>query len=249
MSCFGVMRSDRASLEAVAAFAGSMPAAYREAFDPIEIAAHAAIVARRGPAPTHVESWDELPGRVLALCVVADDGPGLLARVSAALVAHEVDVVRAYGYARANTHEAVMFLWVRRVVRGELASLGPVDVDAVGELLDALVNGEASFDAPPSAAPRTGSTTLRFERARAGVMQLTVEATDRPGLLLAVTQTLYRAGVQIVGVRATSERGRVVDRFDIVEQDGSEVGAERARALQIAVLAAIDGAAEDDVSA
>jgi UTP:GlnB (protein PII) uridylyltransferase len=241
------MREGRASLGDVAAFAGSMPAAYRAAFDPIEVAAHAAIAARRGASPTYVESWDELPGRVLAVCVVADDHPGLLARVSAALATNEVDVVRAYGYGRTNgagAREALMFFWVRRVVRGELASLARSDVDALAALLEALVRGDASYEAPAAVQPRTGATTVRFERG-----QLTVEATDRPGLLLAVTQTLYREGLQIVGVRATSERGRVVDRFDVVERDGSEIGPERTLALQTAVLAAIDGEKKDDVSA
>ncbi len=241
-------------LEQVAEYAASMPASYREAFDPVEVATHAAIVARRRGRPTHVEAWDELPGRVVAVCVVADDRPGLLARISAALVAHEVDVVRAHGYCRplgsSGRMEAIDFLWLRRTRGGELDSLSPDDLEAIGEMIDALVRGDAAFTPstrPP--APRTGATLVRFKRDERGGMVLTVEATDRPGLLLAVTQTLFRAGLQIVGVRATSERGRAIDRFEVVEHDGSPVGPERTLTLQIAVLAAIDGAGEDDVSA
>jgi [protein-PII] uridylyltransferase len=207
---------------------------------------------RRGGRATHVEAWDELPGRVLCVCVVADDRPGLLARVSAALVAHEIDVVRAYGYTRKGRHsaaEAVGFLWLRRLCAGELDTLAPHEVDALGDMIEALVRDDTTLEPAPPPPPRTGATHVRFERDANGGMALTVEATDRPGLLLAVTQTLYRASLQIVAVRATSERGRAVDRFEIVEHDGSAVGADRVLTLQIAVLSAIDGASDDDVSA
>src|SRR5256885_2510875 len=122
----GIVQKGRAVFEDIAAFAASMPASYRRAFDPVEVASHAAIVSRRGAKATHVEAWDELPGRVVAVCIVADDRPGLLARISAALVAHEVAVVRAHGYTRAPrgaAKQAVDFLWLRRVKNGEPATL------------------------------------------------------------------------------------------------------------------------------
>jgi UTP:GlnB (protein PII) uridylyltransferase len=241
----GTVRRHRAALEDVAAFAASMPPSYREAFDPAEIATHAAIVARRGAGVTHVEPWDELPGRVLCVCVVAPDRAGLLARVSAALVAHEIDVVRAYGYTREGRDgvaEAICFFWLRRLRAGELETVSPEDVVAVAETIDALLRDDATLEPAPPPPPQTGATHVSFERGASGGMVLTVEATDRPDLLLAVTQTLYRAGLQIVGVRATSERGRAVDRFEIVEHDGTAVGAERVLTLHIAVLSAIEGA-------
>src|SRR5438552_10280819 len=99
----------------VRAFTASMPASYRAMFDADAIEAHAAIVARRGGRTTHLEVWKELPERVVALCVVADDRPGLLSRISAALVAHDMDVVaaQAYGRGRSRTaREAVDLLWI-----------------------------------------------------------------------------------------------------------------------------------------
>lgn len=246
MPQFALVQKPRAVFEDIAAFAASMPATYRRAFDPVEVATHAAIVARRGDKTTHLEAWDELPGRVVAVCVVADDRPGLLARISAALVAHEVDVVRAHGYGRTRrngTKEAVDFLWLRRTRNGELTTIDDDELEALGELIEALVGDETSLEAPPSIRPPgAGATKVSFARGDDGGMVLTVEATDRPGLLLAVTQTLFRAGLQIVGVRATSEQGRATDRFEIVEHDGSAVSAERVLTLQIAVLEAIDGA-------
>jgi len=244
MANFAVVQKPRAVLEDIAAFAASMPATYRRAFDPVEIASHAAIVARRGDKTTHIEAWDELPGRVVAVCFVADDHPGLLARISAALVAHEVDVVRAHHYRRTTrdgTREAVDFLWVRRTRNGELRTIDDNELDALGEMIEALVGCETSFEAPPSIPP-PGAAATRVAFAReGGTTVLTVEATDRPGLLLAVTQTLFKEGLHIVGVRATSELGRASDRFEIVEHDGGIVAPERVLALQVAVLEALDG--------
>ena len=71
-------------------------------------------------------------------------------------------------------------------------------------------------------------------------MILTVEAVDRPGLLLTLTQTLFRARVQIIGVRASTDDGRAVDRFQLVELDGSALRGERLLELQTAVLTAIE---------
>ena len=71
-------------------------------------------------------------------------------------------------------------------------------------------------------------------------MLLTVEAVDRPGLLLTLTQTLFRAKVQIIGVRASTDDGHAVDRFQLVELDGSALRGERLLELQTAVLTAIE---------
>jgi [protein-PII] uridylyltransferase len=69
---------------------------------------------------------------------------------------------------------------------------------------------------------------------------LTVEAVDRPGLLLAITQALFRAGVQIVTSDATTHEGRVVDRFTLVEADGTPIGRQRRVTVQAEVLSAIE---------
>ena len=55
-----------------------------------------------------------------ALCVVAEDRPGLLSAIAAALVSHKLDVITALVFSRVASGgdvEAVDFLWVRRSVR------------------------------------------------------------------------------------------------------------------------------------
>lgn len=247
---------------AVAEFTASMPAAYREAFEEDAVATHAGIVSRREGKATRCEIWDDLPERVVAICIVAEDRPGLLSRISAALVAHEIDVVTAHAYCRVRadgTQEAIDLLWIRRVARanGSIAPIRGRDVAAIGEMVDALVRGSATFDSAPKvarAALRRGAaeTRVRFDDgAGDGTMVLTVEATDRPGLLLVVTKAIFRAGLQIVGLRATSDQGRAVDRFHLAEQDGKPLLQARLLALQVQIFSALEegggeGAPEDE---
>lgn len=235
-----------------APFAASMPAAYHGAFDEDAIALHAAVVSRRESSATHVEIWKELPERVVAVCIVADDRPGLLSQISAALVAHEIDVVTAHAYVRTradHTKEAVDFLWIRRVAGegGTRAQIRALDVAEMGARIDALVKRDVDVDV--EAAARSGpavrsadaETRVRFDDgAGDGTMVLTVEATDRPGLLLLVTQAIFRARLQIVGLRATSERGRAIDRFHLAELDNKPLLHARLLELQVEIFAAIE---------
>ncbi|MBX3187744.1 MAG: hypothetical protein KF819_12045 [Labilithrix sp.] len=236
------------------AFAASMPVAYRAAFDADAIAAHAAIADRRGASATRVEIWRTLPERVVAICVVADDRPGLLAHVSAALLAHGIDVVSAHAYCRRRSDggaEAIDVLWIRKVPtkEGSVALVRDEDIAAIGELTEALVRGRAKLEQPtPYARPRSsqGSARVRFEREADGTIALTVEAVDRPGLLLVVTKTIFRAGLQIIGLRASSEGGRALDRFQVAEPDGGPLGQGRQLALQTAIFAAIEDPKGED---
>src|SRR5262249_10576151 len=97
-------------------FAASMPAHYRMMFEDEAVEAHAGVAFRRDGAAVRVEVWKELPERVVCLCIVADDVPGVLARITAALAAHDVDVVAGQVYGRhvEERSEAVDLFWIRR---------------------------------------------------------------------------------------------------------------------------------------
>lgn len=228
----------------VTTFVASMPAEYRSSFGDRAAEAHAAIAAARGRRAAHVARWDGDRDDSVAICVVADDAPGLLSRISEALVAHEIDVVVAEAYCRQRDDgkvEAVDLLWIHRAS----APLVARDIDAIGEMLDALVRGDARFDAVPAHTPRAprGGARIRFDRdPDTGAIVLTVEAADRPGLLLAITKTIFLARLQIVALHARSERKRAVDRFHLAELDGGSLDLERLLELQSAILAAIDDA-------
>ena len=88
--------------------------------------------------------------------------------------------------------------------------------------------------------PPGASTNVTFdEDDDEGLVVLTVETFDRPGLLLAITLALFRANVQIIASDAVTRAGRVVDRFSIVELDGSPIRRNRRGVVQIEVLEAI----------
>jgi [protein-PII] uridylyltransferase len=239
----------------LSAFLDSMPPRYRQQpFDGVAMREHAAIVSRRGDAPAHAEVWRRLPRGAAVVCIVADDRPGLLSFISAALVVNRLDVEAAQAYTRAETNEAVDFFWVRRdlgsLAASDAAAAAPVldaDVARVAEVLRGLVTGALTVDEVAASArenrPRStgASTRVRFdETSDAGLAVLTVETTDRPGLLLAITRALHRARVQIVASEATTKDGRVVDRFTLVELDGAPLRASRRGVLQVEVLAAVD---------
>jgi [protein-PII] uridylyltransferase len=225
-----------------------MPERYHGLFDAAAVCEHAAIVARRGDAPVHVELWRRQPRGGAAVCVVADDRPGLLSFISAALVVHGLDVVAVQAFTRGSGRgpEAVDFFWLQR--EGDVPS--PVldgDVTRIAEVLRALVTGERTIDdvARQARASRTqpaaGTTRITFdEDADAGVAVLTVETFDRPGLLLAITRALHRARVQIIASEATTKDGHVVDRFTLVEFDGARIRRQRRGILQMELLAAVE---------
>jgi hypothetical protein len=210
--------------------------------------AHAGVTLEPGVA--HLEIWRQLPKGVGVLCVVADDRPGLLSFICASLVLHKMDVLSAQAYTRLLPEgggEAVDFLWIRRDADADHAMpvLEP-DVERISEVLRQLVTGELSIESAAERArsartvPPGASTTVTFdEDDDEGLVVLTVETFDRPGLLLAITLALFRANVQIIASDALTRAGRVVDRFAIVEVDGSPIRRARRGLVQIEVFEAI----------
>ena len=247
-----------ASTDTHEAFAASMPERYKTAFDAQAVREHAAIASRRGTSSAHVEVWRRLPSGIAVLCVVADDRPGLLSLISASVVIQKLDVVSAMAFTRTlpdGRPAAFDLLWLRR--EGQPTTLVQ-DVDAVriGEILREMISGalpveEAMARArPPKIVPVGSSTTVTFEEvAGSGTVVLTVETFDRPGMLLAITLALFRAGVQIIATDEVTKGPRVLDRFTIVELDGSPVSQKRRGAVQIEVLEAVHAIARQGLTA
>jgi [protein-PII] uridylyltransferase len=227
-----------------------MPARYREAFDGMAMRQHAAIVARRGDEVAHVEVWKKEHHERAILCVVAEDRAGLLSLISAALAAQRLDVIAAQAYTRTfqgeAPAEAVDFVWVRHDAEPP-EPVRSTDAVRVSETLKGLIRGQLTLESVSKSArrmavvPAGALTRVAFdETASSDLGVLTVETFDRPGLLLTITLALFRARVQIVASEATTENGRVIDRFTIAELDGAPVLRHRRGAVQTAVLAAID---------
>jgi UTP:GlnB (protein PII) uridylyltransferase len=232
----------------------SMPASYRRRFDDASIETHAGIVERRGRVPVRLEAWKQMPGGVVAICVVADDEPGLLSRICAAVFAHGADIVAAQAYGRVRNDfvmEAIAFLWLRRVLTpsGSVVPIQAHDVARLAETLQVLIQGDLAL---PHAVPRAcgeraerGPIVVAFDGEAGEGAVLTVQADDQPGLLLAIMRALLHARVEVLSSQVETERGRARDRFVVAEPDGTRLTGERLLALEVAVSKAVDETATE----
>lgn len=219
-------------------FAESLPQEYRARFDPAQIAAHAFASVQRGAGRVTVRRfpWAD-PGKT-ALCVIADDRPGLLSDISATFAELGFDVDAGEAYTRnVNPPEAVDVFWIRDP-DGEVDD---AHIQVFAELLEEILAGRPVQGAGrPMARAGGGGTTVRFlEDASGRLSVLEVETDDRSGLLWAITRALFEQRVQIVSSRVRTEGGRVHDSFTIVELDGSPIAPSRRLNIQVALLAAI----------
>ncbi len=175
-----------------------------------------------------------------------------------------MDVVAVHAFTRLmgdGPAEAIDLFWLKRA--DTLLGLGdpsplPVvaapivesDIVRIEETLRRLVTGAISVDALVRERsglrerPLAPSTSVTFEDdpSSHGII-LTVETLDRPGLLFAITDALFRSRVQIIGSEAATQDGRALDRFTIVELDGSPIRMHRRGVLQVEVLSAIEARA------
>ena len=83
----------------LAEFVASMPPIYHESHDREAVEAHARVSAERGSRTANVGVYPAEDG-VQSICMVAEDRPGVLACMSAALVSERLDVVDAEVYTR-----------------------------------------------------------------------------------------------------------------------------------------------------
>ncbi len=231
-------------------FRESLPESYRRNFDLQASEAHALVSAERGARAANVGIFPSNRTGT-ALCVVADDRPGLLATMSAALVLAHLDVIEAEAYNRKlfeHPDEAVDVFWVRHDPTSNRT--GPVGPEYVAEFRDTLIGlleGKVDRGSLADATGHTGvtpsaaETVVRFLEDRQGAFAtLEVETGDRSGLLLALAQALFQQRVQIIASQVKTNGTRVFDRFSIVELDGSPIGPSRRLEIQVAVLSAVD---------
>jgi [protein-PII] uridylyltransferase len=232
----------------VEAFAASMPTRYGVLFDPRAIRRHAAIAHRRGKRPAYAEVWRALGDGTAALCVVAEDRPGLLSAIAAALVSHKLDVITALVFSRVVADgdvEAVDFLWVRRATSSDTAAIGADEAQSVGEVLSAILAGTVSIEeiasrSAPSAPPLDTLVVVRFDPAdEDGRAVLLVEAPDRPGMLLTITRELFQQGAQINRSLVRTADGRAYNRFELSEFSGQALSLERREQIRAAVVATL----------
>ncbi|MCL2776365.1 MAG: [protein-PII] uridylyltransferase [Polyangiaceae bacterium] len=234
-AAFGVWQGKRSDLEA---FVVSMPERYLLANSPEAIGAHARVAAERAREGKFVYAA-LVPSRhpeAGELCVVAEDAPGLLARIAAAITANRLEVLGAQVYSREisdGISEAVDLFWVRdahgevegvtqampRLVR-DLESVCSGGVDAAN-LLRERIGTVSPWRQRPSPAVR--SEVAVDDRASPRHTIVEVFAKDRPGLLFSLARAIHHLGLTIVLSKINTEGTKVADVFYVSELDGSKV--------------------------
>jgi UTP:GlnB (protein PII) uridylyltransferase len=229
--------------DSLADFADSMPAVYHEGHDRAAVNEHARVWAERGPRSANVGVFPSDDGRQATVCMVADDRPGVLACMSAALVSERLDVIDAEAHTRRTSMErpeAVDIFWVRRL-DGDERPLTASDADTLRETLCALIEGRIDARDIGGVSPlrRGGETVVRFVEGADKSLTLEVETDDQSGLLLVLSRALFEASVQIAESEVRTLGGRVYDRFLICEFNGNPISPSRRLEIQVAVLSAI----------
>ena len=235
------MKKQMVLSELATEFLDSMPGAYRNAFSDADVEEHAQIVQDRGTDLARAVVWRTLPQGLAILCVVTEDRPGLVALVSAAFLAHALDVRAAqiYSRSRAGAVEAVDFFWLRNVAGGlPDASRLEACTRTIRELL-----GSASA-APQLAQPSTsGDSSARVtftpDPSAPDHWEVVLEARDFPGLLHTVARLLHQHGLEVSRCEIRTEDGVARDRFFVASFTGTPAEPQL-RTFQSALLGVID---------
>jgi [protein-PII] uridylyltransferase len=250
---FALWRGPRQFLEE---FLATMPERYVLANAPEAIVAHARVAQGRGAEPVAAALVPARHPEAAELCVVAEDRPGLLARIAAAIAAGRLEVLAAQVYSRQvrGGSEAVDLFWVRDRTEGPEAAVrgmprlerdlrevcsGAVDAEA---LVKQRTGGGSAWRERPTPAVLTEIGIDDRASPRHTVVE--VFAKDRPGLLYTLARALHELGLSIALSKINTEGNKVADVFYVNELDGRKVEpGERFRVIREALTAAIGGAA------
>jgi [protein-PII] uridylyltransferase len=234
------------------AFIGCMPDRYL-LVTPSEAVAATSELVRRHSASGASSSVALLPSAVAdvaEVCVVAPDRPGVLASIAAALSAARLDVHEAqvHGSTVGGPALAVDVFSVRVPTEGPLGIERALprlrrDLDAVAT---GTVDPESLLRRAPARRDRPGPripTTVAVDH-RASPTHTVVEVVtlDRPALLFALANALYRLGLSVAVAKIATEGARVTDVFYVTDAVGEKVAPARAGEIEKALLAALDEA-------
>jgi len=230
-------------------FAETLPDAYRASFSWPTIREHATLSAERAPGRPTVGTCaaPRFPGT--ALCVIADDRPGLLATISAAFVRENLDIIAAEAYTRIlpnHQREALDIFWAQRLGADDprkpltLGDLKRLEDTLASMLDDQLQPHSRQTTAPPPRPAGSVEANVRFVEDKEGQLSwLEVVTDDRAGLLLTLSRALFEQKVQIVSSHVRTDSGKVRDKFVITELNDDPINNERRLQVQVAVLQAI----------
>jgi UTP:GlnB (protein PII) uridylyltransferase len=171
----------------------------------------------------------------------------LLSLLSAAISAHSLDILSARVYNRTRSgqrDEAVDLFAVRGLKEQAGRSLAYSDFQSIRRTIESLLRGDvdiaslekrAADTSRPAGAP---PVVVYFDDSR-GTDLMVVEAGDRPGLLLAISLTIFRERLTIVRSHVTTFAATARDEFELAETDGSRLSAARKAVVTEKIRAAV----------
>jgi [protein-PII] uridylyltransferase len=259
-----VRRAWKGPQRALEELLASMPERYLLANAPESIVEHARVVLGRGMQPARVARVPSRHPEVAELCVVADDRPGLLASIAAAITANRLEVLAAQVYCHARPPvtpgieaspdgeaEALDVFWVRDREGGtegveqamprlsrDLDEVCSGRVDAA-ELLRSRLGSSSPWRERPS--PAVATEVLFDDRASPRHTVVEVFAKDRPGLLHTLARALHQLRLSIAVSKINTEGTRVADVFYVTEVDGTKIQQRRHEEVRAALVRAVDG--------
>ncbi len=240
--------------ETLDALLSSLPERYLLANDPEAVVQHARVVAGRGGRAAYAVAVSSRHAGAVELCVVADDRPGLLGSIAAAITASRLEVLTAevYSHPVGAEREALDLFWVRDrdggtegvadalpMLSSDLEDVCSGRVSPV-DLLRRRTGSESPWRERPS--PAVPTEVLFDHRASPRRTVIEVYAKDRPGLLYTLANALHELGLTITLSKINTEGTRVADVFYVGEIDGSKISpGPRCQEIHDALMRAIDG--------
>jgi [protein-PII] uridylyltransferase len=240
--------------EVLAVFLSSMPYRYLASNDAKEVVAHAEVSLERGNRPVYAAIVPSPQLEFAELCVVAEDEPGLLARIAAVITAARLEVFAAQVYSRAlpsGRTEAVDLFWVRDRADGKAGverRLPSILVDLLDvcsgrisgkDFLKTRAGAGSKWRERPS--PAVPTEVVVDDRASPRHTVVEVFAKDRPGLLHALAEALHSLGLSIALSKINTEGTRVSDVFYVTELDGKKARpGERFRQIREAIVSVVE---------
>jgi [protein-PII] uridylyltransferase len=239
---------------ALSDFLASMPYRYLVSNDAEEVVAHARVSLERGGKPVHAAIVPSSQLEFAELCVVAEDEPGLLARIAAVITAARLEVFAAQVYSRVlpgGRSEAVDLFWVRDRADGKagVERRMPSILSDLTEVCSGRISGKDFLKARAGTgskwrerpSPAVPTEVVVDDRASPGHTVVEVFARDRPGLLHALADALHTLGLSIALSKINTEGTRVSDVFYVTELDGKKARpGERFRQIREAIVGVVE---------
>ncbi|UXA19747.1 [protein-PII] uridylyltransferase [Mycobacterium sp. SMC-4] len=200
--------------------------------DPID----ARFVALAAGSGVHVELVPADTAHIYQVTMIAPDSRGLLSKTAGVLA---LNSLRVHSASVNGCHGSAVNTFVvsphfgsppaAELLRQQLILAIDGELDVVGGLekkaADAAASGRVGEVRPavPINSPAAPPRVLWHDGAEAGQLVAEIRATDRAGLLSALTAVFERAGVDIAWAKVTTLGSSVVDVFGIVLPPGSTV--------------------------